>query len=114
RLVSEWTAGQGARELTASLQKRGIAAAKSQNFIDLISDQHLWAREFYRMVVGGVGQARRIVGTAWKMSRGEAITHGAPRLGAQRLCARRDPWIIGGTATAHRGRHRALAARSSR
>lgn len=81
RLVSEWTAGQGARELTASLQKRGIAAAKSQNSIDLISDQHLWAREFYRMVVGGVGQARRIVGTAWKMSRGESITDGAPRLG---------------------------------
>jgi len=63
------------------LQKRGIAAAKSQNSIDLISDQHLWAREFYRMVLDGVGQARPIVGTAWKMSLGAAITDGAPRLG---------------------------------
>jgi len=33
------------------------------------------------MVVGGVGQARPIVGTAWKMSRGESITDGALRHG---------------------------------
>jgi crotonobetainyl-CoA:carnitine CoA-transferase CaiB-like acyl-CoA transferase len=81
RLVSEWTAGHDARELAASLQKRGIAAAKSQNSIDLTSDQHLWARGFYRMVTDGVGQTRPIVGTAWKMSHAAAITDAAPQLG---------------------------------
>jgi crotonobetainyl-CoA:carnitine CoA-transferase CaiB-like acyl-CoA transferase len=62
RLLSEWTAGHDSRELAASLQKRGIVATKSQNSIDLTSDQHLWAREFYCMVADGAGQARPIVG----------------------------------------------------
>jgi crotonobetainyl-CoA:carnitine CoA-transferase CaiB-like acyl-CoA transferase len=81
RLVSQWTAGHDARELAASLQKRGIAAAKSQNSIDLTSDQHLWAREFYRTVTDGAGQATPIVGPGWKMSHAAAITDGAPQLG---------------------------------
>ncbi len=86
RLVSEWTAGHDARELAASLQKRGIAAAKSQNSIDLTSDPHLWAREFYRMVTDGAGQGRPIVGPGWKMSHATAITDGAPRLGEHNAC----------------------------
>jgi crotonobetainyl-CoA:carnitine CoA-transferase CaiB-like acyl-CoA transferase len=81
RLVAQWTAGHDARELAASLQKRGIAAAKSQNSIDLTSDQHLWAREFYHTVSDGAGQTRPIVGPGWKMSHAAAITDGAPRLG---------------------------------
>jgi len=81
RLVSQWTAGHDARELAASLQKRGISAAKSQNSIDLTADQHLWAREFYRTVADGAGQTRPIVGPAWKMSHAAAITDGAPQLG---------------------------------
>ena len=63
------------------MQKRGIAAAKSQNSIDLTSDQHLWAREFYRTVTDGAGQTRPIGGPAWKMSPAAAITGAAPRLG---------------------------------
>ncbi len=81
RLVTQWTLRHDARALAASLQQRGIAAAKSQNSIDLISDQHLWQREFYRTVTGGAGQSRPIVGPAWRMSRGAAVTDGAPQLG---------------------------------
>jgi crotonobetainyl-CoA:carnitine CoA-transferase CaiB-like acyl-CoA transferase len=81
RLVSNWTASHDARELAASLQKRGIAAAKSQNSIDLTSDQHLWARRFYREVADSTGQTRPIVGPGWKMSKEAAITDAAPSLG---------------------------------
>lgn len=81
RLVSEWTAGRDAAGLTAALQRRGVAAAKSQTSVDLVSDQNLWARGFYREVAGGAGSTRPIVGPAWKMSRAAAITDGAPRLG---------------------------------
>ena len=56
-------------------------AGKSQNSIDLTSDQHLWARGFYRTVTDGAGQATPIVGPGWKMSHAAAITDGAPRLG---------------------------------
>jgi crotonobetainyl-CoA:carnitine CoA-transferase CaiB-like acyl-CoA transferase len=80
-LVSQWTAGQDARELAASLQKRGIAAAKSQNSIDLTSDQHLWARGFYREVTDGAGETRPIIGPAWKISHAASIRDAAPQLG---------------------------------
>jgi crotonobetainyl-CoA:carnitine CoA-transferase CaiB-like acyl-CoA transferase len=81
RLISQWSAGHDARELAASLQRRGVAAAKSQNSIDLTSDQHLWAREFYRTVTDCVGQTRPIVGPGWKMSDAAAIRDAAPWLG---------------------------------
>ncbi len=81
RLVSEWTANRDAAELVSELQRRGIAAAKSQSSVDLISDPHLWAREFFLEVRDRDGQSRTIVGPSWKMSRGAAITDAAPRLG---------------------------------
>lgn len=80
-LVAAWTASRDAGVLTVELQKRGIAAAKSQSSVDLISDQHLWARGFYSEVADASGATRPIVGPAWKMSRGAAITDAAPRLG---------------------------------
>ena len=46
----------------------------------MISDQHLWASEFYRMVTDGAGQTTPIIGPAWKMSDAAPITDGAPRL----------------------------------
>ena len=81
RLVSHWTVGRDAAELACELQKRGVAAAKSQNSLDLVSDQHLWARGFFRHVSDHAGQSRPIVGPPWKMSRQASITDAAPRLG---------------------------------
>ena len=81
RLVSAWTAAGDAAELVTLLQQRGVAAGKSQSSVDLIADQHLWARDFFHEVTSSDGSTRPIVGPGWKMSRGAAITDGAPRLG---------------------------------
>lgn len=81
RLLSTWTAEQGAAELALALQQRGIAASKSQSSVDLISDHHLWARGFFKDVVDNKGSMRPIVGPGWKMSRGASIEQGAPSLG---------------------------------
>ena len=81
QLISDWTKDQDAKVLAAQLQAAGIAAAKSANSIDLISDEHLWAREFYRHVTDASGESRAIVGPAWRMSNAAAITDGSPRLG---------------------------------
>lgn len=80
-LVSAWTASRDAAELVLLLQQRGVAAAKSQSSVDMIADQHLWARGFFRDVAGSNGATRTIVGPGWKMSRGAAINDAAPRLG---------------------------------
>lgn len=79
--VSAWTRHRDAAELAVLLQQRGVAAAKSQNSVDLVTDQHLWATDFFHPVVGNDGALRPIVGPGWKMSRGAAINNGAPRLG---------------------------------
>ena len=81
RLISGWTRSCDARSLANELQQLGIAAAKSQSSVDLVSDDHLWARGFFREVHDGTGRARTIVGPSWKMSRDAAIHHAAPRLG---------------------------------
>jgi crotonobetainyl-CoA:carnitine CoA-transferase CaiB-like acyl-CoA transferase len=80
-LVALWTSRHDARELAGELQKTGIAAAKSASSLDLVSDQHLWSRGFFRSVTGSAGQKRPIVGPSWKMSREARIVAGAPRLG---------------------------------
>lgn len=81
RVISAWTAEHSADELVSLLQQHKIAAGKSQSSVDLIADQHLWARNFFRDVTHSDGSIRPIVGPGWKMSREAAITDGAPRLG---------------------------------
>ncbi len=81
KIIAVWTANRDAAELTAELQAKGIAAGKSQSSVDLIADGHLWVREFYRDVTHSDGSTRPILGPGWKMSRGAAISEGAPRLG---------------------------------
>jgi crotonobetainyl-CoA:carnitine CoA-transferase CaiB-like acyl-CoA transferase len=81
RIVTAWTAGCNALELSERLQARGIAAARSQSSLDLVSDPHLWSRGFYREVSDQAGQSRSVLGPPWKMSREAAITASAPRLG---------------------------------
>lgn len=81
RLIADWTAARDARELVADLQARGVAAGKSQNTIDMISDQLLWERGFYPEVAEPDGSSRPIIGPSWKMTRGAEISDGAPNLG---------------------------------
>jgi crotonobetainyl-CoA:carnitine CoA-transferase CaiB-like acyl-CoA transferase len=80
-LVALWTAQHDAVELAATLQQHGIAAARSQSSLDMVSDAHLWARGFYTQVTDQANQAKTILGPAWKMSRPAIVRDGAPRLG---------------------------------
>ncbi|RLU02818.1 MAG: CoA transferase [Ketobacter sp.] len=80
-LIGSWTSTRSAEALANELQQLGIAATKSINSIELISDGHLWAREFYREVHGKNGVSQSIVGPGWKMTRGAHIENAAPRLG---------------------------------
>lgn len=81
RLLAQWTAPRDVREIVSQLQQSGIAAARSQSSVDLVADESLWARGFFREVSDRAGHSRTIVGPSWQMSRGAAITDAAPRLG---------------------------------
>ena len=80
-LLAGWTAGHSAAELVGGLQQHGVAAAKSQSSLDLISDPHLWQRGFYQEVSYRDGQIKTTTGPSWKMSRAATVSRGAPRLG---------------------------------
>jgi len=81
RIIADQTVNRDVVELVSELQARGVAAAKSQNSIDMVSDQTLWQRGFLPEVTESDGHIRPIVGTPWKMTRGAALTDGAPRMG---------------------------------
>jgi crotonobetainyl-CoA:carnitine CoA-transferase CaiB-like acyl-CoA transferase len=81
RLIAAWSEKRDARILETELQEAGIAAAKSANSLDLVTDEHLWARGFYRHVRDAEGNDRAVIGPAWRMSNAAAITDAAPRLG---------------------------------
>jgi crotonobetainyl-CoA:carnitine CoA-transferase CaiB-like acyl-CoA transferase len=80
-LISAWTQARNAGDLAGELQRRGVAAGKSQSSLDLVSDPQLWARGFFREVTDGTGRTRNIVGPSWALSREAAIRSAAPRLG---------------------------------
>ena len=80
-LIEQWTSEQGADELVAKLQKRGVSAAKSLSSLDLIADPQLWGRGFYRDVADPTGQSKATLGPGWQMSREAEISDAAPRLG---------------------------------
>jgi crotonobetainyl-CoA:carnitine CoA-transferase CaiB-like acyl-CoA transferase len=80
--VSAWTCRQVASELSVELQVRGVAAFKSLNSIDLVSNEHLWRRQFYRHVTDDKQRSVPIVGAPWRMSvTPTSIERAAPRLG---------------------------------
>jgi len=82
RLLESWTRGQDAREVSASLQARGVAAFKCVNSIDLIGDEQLWQRGFYHPVADSAQGEMPIVGAPWRMSvTSPSVTSAAPRLG---------------------------------
>lgn len=80
-LVTAWTAPRDVAEMVADLQARGVAAGKSQNSLDLIADAQLWERGFFIDLIECDGETRPNVGPSWRMTRGAAISHGAPGLG---------------------------------
>jgi crotonobetainyl-CoA:carnitine CoA-transferase CaiB-like acyl-CoA transferase len=82
--LAAWTGSRSARELSGELQRRGVAAFKSLNAIDLVSDDTLWQREFYRHVTDRARRSIAIVGAPWRMSATPpSMTRAAPRLGEQ-------------------------------
>jgi len=80
-IISDWTTTRDVGELVSELQSRGVAAGKSQNSIDIVSDQLLWERGYYPEITEFDGHTKPIVGPGAKMTRGAILTDGAPRLG---------------------------------
>jgi crotonobetainyl-CoA:carnitine CoA-transferase CaiB-like acyl-CoA transferase len=82
--LAAWTRNQSARELSGELRRRGVAAFKSLNAIDLVSDEMLWQREFYSHVTDHAQRSIPIVGAPWRMSvTPPSMGRAAPRLGEQ-------------------------------
>ncbi|CAN7329743.1 CoA transferase [Phenylobacterium sp. LjRoot219] len=80
--LAELTRGQDAGALAERLRDAGVGAFKSINSLDLISDEELWRREFFKLVSDHANGTRPSVGAPWRMSRAQAtITNGAPKLG---------------------------------
>jgi crotonobetainyl-CoA:carnitine CoA-transferase CaiB-like acyl-CoA transferase len=76
------TRSKNARELSAALQARGVAAFKSLNSIDLVSDENLWRRGFYCHVTDHKQRSIPIVGAPWHMSvTAPSLERAAPLLG---------------------------------
>jgi crotonobetainyl-CoA:carnitine CoA-transferase CaiB-like acyl-CoA transferase len=85
------TRAHDASDLAARLRSRGVPAFKSETSLDVVSNGHLWAREFFRLVSDAASGSRPIVGAPWRFSESQAsITHGAPRLGQHNAYVYRD------------------------
>lgn len=82
KVLAAWTSNQDARTLSETLQSQGIAAFKSLNSVDMVSDEHLWQRGFYQQVADKAQGSMSIVGAPWHMSvTSTSVTNSAPRLG---------------------------------
>lgn len=80
--LCELTRHHDAGDLAQVLRSAGVPAAKSATALDVISDQLLWGREFYRFVSDHREGLRPILGAPWRLSTAPAaIEHGAPNLG---------------------------------
>jgi crotonobetainyl-CoA:carnitine CoA-transferase CaiB-like acyl-CoA transferase len=80
--LAAWTRTRNARELAGELQHRGVAAFKSLNSIDLVSDETLWRRGFYGHVTDRRQRSIPIVGAPWRLSATPpSIGRAAPTLG---------------------------------
>jgi crotonobetainyl-CoA:carnitine CoA-transferase CaiB-like acyl-CoA transferase len=80
--LASWTRTKDAHDLAAELRNRGVAAFKSLNSIDLISDGHLWERGFFTHVTDSKHRSTAIAGAPWRMSATPPSIHrAAPLLG---------------------------------
>jgi crotonobetainyl-CoA:carnitine CoA-transferase CaiB-like acyl-CoA transferase len=81
-LLSAITRDQDANALATHLRAEGVAAFRSATSLDVVQDEHLWKREFYRLVSDRKHGQRPILGPSWRMYRNPAsISRGAPELG---------------------------------
>jgi crotonobetainyl-CoA:carnitine CoA-transferase CaiB-like acyl-CoA transferase len=81
-IISEMTRPQDGKALAARLREAGVSACKSQSSQDLVNDEFLWGRDFFRFVSDHKEGSRPIVSAPWRMSKSVAsITRGAPNLG---------------------------------
>src|SRR6185312_602804 len=81
-VLSGLTTAHNAAGLAQRLRRAGVAANKSAKSIDVIGDELLWDRGFYRFVSDHREGQRPVVGPPWRMSRASArIERGAPDLG---------------------------------
>lgn len=80
--LSELTAKEDAAGLAVRLRVAGVAAFKSTTSAELISDEKLWAREFFRFVSDATEGQRPVAAAPWRMSKAQTdIAMGAPKLG---------------------------------
>ena len=80
--LGELTQSENADALAERLRAAGVGGFKSVNSLDLVSDEDLWRREFYKLVSDHTNGTRPVLGAPWRMSRAQtAIVNGAPALG---------------------------------
>src|SRR4029077_21002335 len=80
-LLSDITRREDANALGLRLRAEGVAAFKSATSLEVIQNEYLWKREFYRSVTDRQGRQRPILGASWRMSSNPAsILRGAPEL----------------------------------
>ena len=81
-ILAAFTQAHEAKAVAERFRDSGVAAFKSQTAPEVIQDEYLWSREFYKFVTDAEEGARPIVGVPWRMSRAQAtVTRGAPLLG---------------------------------
>ena len=81
-VVTQWTRGRSADEVTQGLQQAGIAAYPSLDGRDLLANPHVTAREFFVELAHPEVGKRRHLGIPWKMSRTPCeVRRPAPCLG---------------------------------
>lgn len=80
--IARRTARHDAEQLAQRLRSDGVPTSKSATSADVIGDQLLWEREFYRFVSDHREGQRPILGPPWRLSGTQAeIARGAPDLG---------------------------------
>jgi crotonobetainyl-CoA:carnitine CoA-transferase CaiB-like acyl-CoA transferase len=90
-VISALTGTQDAKTIAARLRDVGVSACKSQSSQDLINDEFLWGRDFFRFVSDRKEGSRPIVGAPWRMSKAIAsISRGAPDLGEHNVYVYRE------------------------
>jgi crotonobetainyl-CoA:carnitine CoA-transferase CaiB-like acyl-CoA transferase len=82
-LVSDWTSGHDAHELTAVLQAAGVSAFVAATNRDLANDPHLEAAGAFTRFPHPEVATRQHLGAPWRLSASPAgVTRAAPCLGA--------------------------------
>ncbi len=80
--VSDWTRTRTREDVTALLQRAGVAAFPSYTAADIVNDPHLNERGAVQELTGPDGEKRKVVGPPWRFSRTPAqLDRWTPKLG---------------------------------